>query len=747
MGDVGTALSNVAGGIGSALSGVGQAFSGGGQGGGGIGDAISSMFQGSAAPGQTTDPAQSFQQAVDPSGSVAASEAINPPGAAPTAASTQGQGQNAPQPPPKAAAPETPRETGLDELRKLLTGASQRNPYQTGGGQSVPEGPIQDPLMPSPPLGAAGRIDTSGIPPRQPGSPGLGLTPGEANEPSAEAQGPLARSPRAAVAGQNAVEGATSGGLPAVQPQAPELPAAGGVPPLVSALARGSPLGVAGAVMQPTPADTGELPPGGYSLPAGQGGIGSDAVAAQRGPAWATQQPPPPAPAAPAPQPPTAPKPPAQQPADQQGRERPPGYQGADAAGRPETKDEYEKWLKAQGVKPSEAKKQADDSNLPTKKPKDGDRPYHMDARPPGQSNITRDRGGMQGVPAMLGELAQLAIPLIGMAMSGGMGGGGRGRFHGRGFPWGRGGHGRFGGQWSGGHPGGHGSGMYPYHHPGMGWRGFGYHPGGGWRPLHPKYAASMGGQVGGFDGGDGGGMDMSQLAPVLSALGINVPGMGGGQGGQGGGFQGGGRFGGAGGSSGGAGASGGYSGAPPSTTPGRGPNGQPLPYTGQEADQFTRQVAQSLGIDPNQASRVLQAESNYGQNYSNPNDPGAGSHGPFQLDIAPGALGQAFMQATGEDPRDPNTWKDQIVFALRYAQTRGWGPWTTAQRFGYGRGPAGQAGKQFAWNYGQGGGAAPGTTATGGTTAPNPNGNIVQRNFDNSPVSSADEPTQAAAQ
>jgi hypothetical protein len=149
------------------------------------------------------------------------------------------------------------------------------------------------------------------------------------------------------------------------------------------------------------------------------------------------------------------------------------------------------------------------------------------------------------------------------------------------------------------------------------------------------------------------------------------------------------------------------------------------------------------LGINPDQASRVLQAESSYGQNYSNNRDPGAGSHGPFQLDIAPGALGQAFMNETGEDPRDPNTWKDQIVFALRYAQTKGWGPWTTAQRMGYGRQPAGQAGKQFAWNYGGGTQTAetpPGTVGTGDSRAPNPDGNVVQKNFDNSPLTVAQQ-------
>jgi hypothetical protein len=753
MGDVGDALSGLAGGIGSALSGVGQAFSGQG---GGLGSAVSSMLGGSAAPGQTTDPSQEFTQSVDPTGTVAASEAINPPGQAPTAPQNQQGGQNAPggqMPGPGQKWTAPTRDELVDLLKSSI--AKGGNPYQAGGGaggggggggggnpppagggqgpKSVPEGPIQDPLMPNP-LDAAAQIDTSGVPPRQPGSSGLGLAPGQ-NPAEADAQGPLARNPRAAAAGQGAVSGATQGGQ---APAAPELsPAgAGGIPALASAIARGSPLGVAGAVMSPTPAETGELPPTPANIPPDQRNMPYPGQQYRPDPSLPTDQPTPPGTTSGGPGTPT-PTPPAV--GDKGQMPKPPVQQGADDATQPATKAEYEKWLKQQGVSPSEAKKRADDSNLPTKKPADGERPYHMDGAPQrGVSNITRDRMGMQGVPPMLGELAQMVMPLLGGLLSGGMGGG-RGRF--RGFPFGRGGHGRFGGRFMGGHPGGHGSGMWPYHHPGMGWRGFGFHPGGGWRPLDPKYMASMGGQVGGnalgYGGGGmdgGGGTGNPQLDQILQALGIAPQG-------QGGGFQQGGRFGGRPGQGGGGGGSGGYSG-PPSSTPGRGPNGQPLPYTGQQADQFTRQVAQSLGINPDQASRVLQAESAYGQNYSNPRDPGAGSHGPFQLDIAPGALGQAFMQATGEDPRDPNTWKDQIVYALRYAQTKGWGPWTTAQRMGFGRQPAGQAGKQFAWNYGSGGGGGqPGTVQTGDSKGPNPDGTpLVQRDFSGNPLTVAQQ-------
>ena len=128
-----------------------------------------------------------------------------------------------------------------------------------------------------------------------------------------------------------------------------------------------------------------------------------------------------------------------------------------------------------------------------------------------------------------------------------------------------------------------------------------------------------------------------------------------------------------------------------------------------------------SLGL-AEQASRFLKQESSYGQNYVNDKDPG-GSYGPFQLNMQPGSLGAQFQQQTGEDPRDPRTWRDQIVFALRYAQTHGWneGWYTSANilriRPGDGMGNPNQ---QFAWNYGQNNQTATGTTPTGDSMTPN---------------------------
>ena len=163
----------------------------------------------------------------------------------------------------------------------------------------------------------------------------------------------------------------------------------------------------------------------------------------------------------------------------------------------------------------------------------------------------------------------------------------------------------------------------------------------------------------------------------------------------------------------------------PSATVTGKGPDGQALPYTGQETADFTGQIAGQLGMDPAVAKRILAGESSFGQNYTNNHERDRiPSFGPFQLhDSGPGSVGYAFKQATGEDPRDPSTWKDQIVFALRWAAKNGWGPWGAATKAGIakwdgipGRGQV----KNFAWNYGKDNG---GVTTTGGSALPNPDG------------------------
>ena len=95
------------------------------------------------------------------------------------------------------------------------------------------------------------------------------------------------------------------------------------------------------------------------------------------------------------------------------------------------------------------------------------------------------------------------------------------------------------------------------------------------------------------------------------------------------------------------------------------------------QVDDFARQTATQLGMDPDTVSRVLAQESSYGQNYTGD---GGTSFGPFQLHFAPdgNAMGDQFRRDTGLDPRDPKTWKQQIVYALNKARQGGWGPWQT---------------------------------------------------------------------
>jgi hypothetical protein len=743
MGDFGSAVSSGLSGIGSglsdALSGVGSALSS-----GGVGNAVSSMFgggaAGGAAPAASTDPGGSFTQAVDPTGSIAAQEAINPPGSAPTAAQSQNQQGQQPAK-PATPPPQEQQQTGLDQLRKLLQRARGVSPYQTGAGagsgqqpaysgygpKSVPEGPIQDPLMPSP-LGQAAAIDTSGVPPA--GGP-LGLRPGESGEgvgtaPEDQPLGPSARNPRAAATGQGAVGGATQ---PQGAPPAPEIgPGSAAASAGIPALAKGALGGIASVPFTATPAETGELPPTAANIPADQRNMPYPGQQYAPDPSIAAQ--------------PQITPPGTTQGGDpragQPGRGQPsstpigggpgnvqesPTGRAGDPTSAPLSKKQYEDVLKGQGVSPSEAKKQADKSTpadraraagaLPTHKP--GYTPGSTRQGPTGISTITRDRAGMQGMPQMLGELAKLAVPLLSMAMSGGFGGGGRGH---RGFPFGHGGHGRFGGEWRGGHPGGFGSGMWPYHHPGMGWSGFNHHPGGGWMPLHPKYMASMGGQVGGFDAG-GGGQDQTQQ--LLAALG-----MGGGQQGQGGqqggGFQQGGRWGGGqGGSSGGGGASGGYGGGGDTGPPVNGPwSSNPFLSTIVQAESGGREGPNVRG-DGGQAKGFFQFHDGTWQRYAR-NVPGASQYA--SAEGAPPEMQQAVAMS---------------------APISEWGGETRRKlhaRFGNfdEHMTIGQLSQQFGGGTQTAGNTPPGTVGTGDPRAPNPDGNVVQRNFDNSPLTVAQQ-------
>lgn len=132
------------------------------------------------------------------------------------------------------------------------------------------------------------------------------------------------------------------------------------------------------------------------------------------------------------------------------------------------------------------------------------------------------------------------------------------------------------------------------------------------------------------------------------------------------------------------------------------------------EVANYIVQKAGELGIDPQVALAVARSE---GLN-ANPaeawqsnvvkNGQRETSYGPFQL-YTGGGLGNQFMEQTGLDPRDPNTWQQQVDFALGHARNNGWGAWYGAKNTGIGN-------MQGIPGGGQGGGASPRVAQAGGS-------------------------------
>ena len=727
MSGIGDALSGIGSDIGSGLSSL---FGGGGSGGGMdfgsmMGNMMSQMFGGgsSGASSSPTSTAAAVTQATDPTGSIGATQAItggqNQQNQQPQ---NQQQGQNQNQNANKTADDFKKAMQAL--LQKRQSGAAGGNPYQTGGGgsndprtgYSVTGQPAPDP---------ARRADEAGndnTPP--PNFPTIDPTSSTMAGLRTDAPANTGGQPIAPAANDNAAPqnfgdylnnlraGGGPGPVPGGAGGAPPTPPSGGggglggLGPIGNFIARNAPGSIgelAGRMMGPLgvylgntePADTGELKPG-------QPGYGKESALRPPG-----SQPP-------APDPGSA-------------QAKPAAKLPSDPIGKVPTKEGYEEWLKKQGVKPADAKKIADKAKLPTKKeadklPTKTPLPTHKGPPPEtptgqtGHGRIMRDVSGMStGVPQGLGELAKLALPLMMMAM-GGMGGGGGIGFGGRhgGFRGGRG----FGGFRGGGHMGGFGGGRGMYHHPTFGWQAHNFHPGGQWRgPM------GMGGRMGGgmpfgprqmqpFSyGGGGDGMDMNNPAiqSILQALGIDT-----GQGGQrGAGFgrdQSGGAF------------------NPP--TAANTPTSNKIPgVSANDVDSYVRNAMTQNGVDPDTASRIVAGESSYGQNYTNPRDTnGYPSYGPFQLNMAPGAMGDKFMRETGLNPADPSTWKQQVDWVAKQIRNTGWQPWaTTAGKLGIGQWAG--INRNF----------QPGRTATGGKNTANPNGNPADAN----PYASAPTPTQ----
>jgi len=112
------------------------------------------------------------------------------------------------------------------------------------------------------------------------------------------------------------------------------------------------------------------------------------------------------------------------------------------------------------------------------------------------------------------------------------------------------------------------------------------------------------------------------------------------------------------------------------------------------EVASYIRRRAPDFGIDGDAAVRVAMTEGLtpsgvHGQSTVERQGSGSAggyenSWGPFQLYLG-GGLGNEFKRRTGMDPRDPNTWREQVDFSLREAGRLGhWydpnnrtaGPW-----------------------------------------------------------------------
>src|SRR6185436_19146228 len=100
------------------------------------------------------------------------------------------------------------------------------------------------------------------------------------------------------------------------------------------------------------------------------------------------------------------------------------------------------------------------------------------------------------------------------------------------------------------------------------------------------------------------------------------------------------------------------------------------------EIQEAIRQIFAARGIDPAVAERVLDAESKL--------DPAAvgdsgKSYGLGQLYLG-GGLGNVALNR-GIDPRDPNTWEQQLQFIAEQVATgnKGWEPWHAAKKIGVG--------------------------------------------------------------
>ena len=120
---------------------------------------------------------------------------------------------------------------------------------------------------------------------------------------------------------------------------------------------------------------------------------------------------------------------------------------------------------------------------------------------------------------------------------------------------------------------------------------------------------------------------------------------------------------------------------------------------TREEIIRYIQQSAPRYGVDPGTAVRVARSEGlnadprtawrSTARNKKGILEP---SYGPLQFLVGgkgtgyPEGMGNDFMRATGLDPRNPNTWRQQVDYGMYRANRGGWSPWYGAKNAGIGR-------------------------------------------------------------
>ncbi len=122
---------------------------------------------------------------------------------------------------------------------------------------------------------------------------------------------------------------------------------------------------------------------------------------------------------------------------------------------------------------------------------------------------------------------------------------------------------------------------------------------------------------------------------------------------------------------------------------------GDPTKGANPDVVNYIRSAFTARGINPNVALGVSASEGLRGFDPNGNSNPGDGnsSFGPFQLHmggLASGGnsvagLGDDFAKATGLDPRDPSTWKQQVNFVADHVAQNGWGAFHGAKAAGIG--------------------------------------------------------------